>query len=86
MHRVGKPQHSRVCLHLHLAFLLEFSLGKVSHGTTSYSLLKPSGARSESMGAGLCWTPWLKEEATLWLVGKSKTVLTREAWGSTGST
>lgn len=35
----------------------------------------PSGTRSESMGAVLCWTSWLKEEATLRLVGKSMAVL-----------
>lgn len=41
------------------------------------------------MGAALCWTSWLKEEATLRLVGKSTTVLcgdcssTESIWADT---
>lgn len=58
----------------------EFLFGKVSHGTP-FSLLNPSGTQSKSMGAGLYWSPWLKEGTTLtlWLVGKFKTVPHRES-------
>lgn len=66
----------RAYLYLHLVFVLsEFLLGQVFHGTPSCSLLNPPWTRSESMGAALCWTPWLKEEAALRLVEKSTTIL-----------
>lgn len=72
-------QHCHVCLCLHLVFLLNSYLARCP--MELFSLLNPSGTQSKSMGAGLYWTPWLKEGTTLtlWLVGKLKAVPHRES-------
>lgn len=69
----------RVYLHL-VFFFSEFLLGNMFHGTSSYGLPNPSGTSLNP------WVlAWAGPLALRRRPQQSKTVLSREAWGSTGS-